>query len=81
MHKQTVDRYHHMTCDICGKTETIKEENPMMVFDFWTRHWSKVQFNQFPEYKPGNVTVLDLCPTCTRKFKKLVKMTEVEEDV
>lgn len=77
--KRTVTTVEHLKCDICGKKEDIDESDWGYVPDFFTRHWSKVHMEQFPE--PYNKSKeLDLCPTCTRKFKKLVRSIELESE-
>lgn len=77
MIKTNVKRSYDMKCDICGKTETIYETDYKHIPDWWTRHWSKVEFNDFMD-KSQPIRFFDLCPTCTRKFKKLVKNVEIE---
>lgn len=77
---------YYMTCDICGKEETIVEKDPFYAKSWWTKHWSRVFF-EHTEYVDGinakhykAVTKrLDLCPKCTKKFKKLIKAVELEE--
>ena len=77
---------YHMTCDICGKEETIVEKDPFYAKSRWTKHWSRVFFEHM-EYVDGiNAkhygavsNKLDLCPKCTKKFKKLIEAVELEE--
>lgn len=77
MNKRVTDVKHEMRCDLCGKEETIYETNTVFVSDWFTRHWSRIDWTQFPHYHDGNHKVLDLCPTCTKKFRKLVRAEEV----
>lgn len=78
-----VDRSYQMKCDICGKEETIpiQEAGPFFFkpMDWFTRKWSHVKFWQFPGDSNETRREFDLCPTCTKKFKKLLMSVEVEE--
>lgn len=68
-----------MKCDICGKRETFVETDWRYCREWFTRHWSQVTFKQFPFNNEENQKQLDLCPTCTKKFKKLLMSVEIEE--
>lgn len=78
MKKRNVKCSWDMKCDVCGKTEHIEEDNPYMLREWWIRHWSTVTISKFEEL-PINGKKLDLCPTCTKKFKKLLMNVEIEE--
>lgn len=80
MYKEQIDRYYHMKCDICGKTEVIKDGNIKRAPGWWTRHWSVLHIRQFDDWREESVKKLDLCPTCTKKFKKILKNVEVGEE-
>lgn len=78
MQRVQIDRSYHMKCDICGKEEIIKETDFRKIPPWWTRHWSEVTIKQFGvEPLPRH---LDLCPTCTRKFRKLIMNVELEDE-
>ena len=78
MKKLIVDRSYHMKCDICGKEEIIKETDFRKIWSWWIRHWSKVTIEQYGvDPFPRK---LDLCPTCTGKFRKLVMNVKLEDE-
>lgn len=79
MYKETIERYYHMKCDICGKTEIIKDEDFKRVPGWWTRHWSALLLSEFGDWKGECSKELNLCPTCTKKFKKILKNVEIDE--
>lgn len=83
MNKLIVDRSYQMKCDICGKEETIpiQEAGPFFFkpMEWFTRKWSHVSFSQFPGISKETCCGFDLCPTCTKKFKKLLMSVEIEE--
>lgn len=74
---------YHMTCDICGKKEDIINKNPYKVEWWCRRHWTKLIY-EFTGTRYGMENRerrgLNFCPECTKKFKKLIKDVNLEED-
>lgn len=80
-------RIYHMTCDICGKKEDIVEKDISYYMPWYTKKaWSNVTFEHVIKRSNWTGTFgkatnhLDLCPECTKKFKKIIKNVNLEEE-
>lgn len=79
-------RIYHMKCDVCGKEEDIVDKDAAWYMPWYVKKsWSKVTFEHLMEFANSTITRgkasthLDLCPECTKKFKKLIKNVDLED--
>lgn len=80
MRKTVRSLSYEMKCDICGKEESICHDNPTIISEFYTKHWTEIIMKEQDSFKlPPDQKRLDLCPKCSKKLKKIIKNVELEE--
>lgn len=80
-------KIYHLKCDICGIEEDIIETDRYSEYSWKNRPWSSCEFNYHIPYDKRKVKswerrrkTVNLCPECTKKFKKLMKNVVFQEE-